>query len=163
MTFNQWLSLVHINSLVLSKCVSGRRWALVLLGTTSCAGGQRERGALGGGGGLSGGLCPGAQSRHISRLCISRHSRPCPSLNLASSGHSTTGRHPGPLGMNVLSVWAMVAITSLPPWALEYECPKCLTLSQESSSFSPSGHNNCVSRDDTGFTSVLQHSCSSSE
>lgn len=94
---------------------------------------------------------------------ISRHSQPCPSLNLASSGHSTAGRHPGPPGMSVLSVWDIMAITSLPPWALEYVCPKCLTLSQESSSFSLSGHNNCVSRDDTGFTSVPQHSCSSSE
>lgn len=169
MTFNQWLSLVRINGLALSKCVSGRRWALVLLGTTGCAGGQREKGALGGGGGLSEGLCPGAQSLSQTQhsfpplpglrpqsqalrdgcfyTSISRHSRPCPSLNLASSGHSTAGRHPGPPGMNVLSEWdivAITAITSLPPWALEYVCPKCLTLSQESSSFSQSGHNTCV-------------------
>lgn len=90
MTFNQWLSLVHINSLVLSKCVSGRRWALVLLGTTSCAGGQRERGALGG----RGGSLRGIMSRS-SVLITDKTQGP------AAAGSVPTAHRARPSGINV--------------------------------------------------------------
>lgn len=61
-------------------------------------------------------------------MSISMHSRPCPSLNLASLGHSIAGSRPVPPVMNVLSVWdvlACTAVTSLLPRALRYVHRKC--------------------------------------